>query len=335
MHVIVPGARAIPRSMKRVYNTVSSFLVTESGPKLVSHISSGGSLPISLTSNGHLLYVVNETDGMGGNGNIYGFRFSDSGDLKPLNSTQPLDTKGPVGTAADPAEIDFSPNGRTLVVTLRETAQNTPDLGVIDTFSVGHDGKAGPATATTANAANPFGFSFAGDHAIVSNAGPVRSTMLTLMDFSDPLQFVGTASTYHLSGSGVSASSGPVPSGGRAACWLVVSKKYAFVDNVLSQTPSLGPPDGIGSGGNALTTYSVADDGTLTKVAQTNTGQGTPTDEAISSDGKYLYVTNPTFMPSPDTSHIDEFRIGADGSLTMIGSTAQGMAVGISGAGAH
>jgi 6-phosphogluconolactonase len=95
-------------------NTVSSFLVKKSGPKLVSHISSGGTLPISLTSNGHLLYVVNETDSMGGNGNIYGFSFSKSGHLKPLNSTQPLDTKGPVGTAADPAQIDFSPDGRTL-----------------------------------------------------------------------------------------------------------------------------------------------------------------------------------------------------------------------------
>jgi hypothetical protein len=158
---------------------------------------------------------------------------------------------------------------------------------VIDTFSVGRDGKAGPATATTANAANPFGFAFAGNHVRVSNAGPVRSTMLTLMDLTDPLQFVGSASTYNLSGSGLSASGGPVPSGGRAACWLVVTKnnKYAFVTNVLSQTPSLGPPDGIGSGGNALTTYSVAHDGTLTKIAQTNTGQGTPTDEAISSDG--------------------------------------------------
>ena len=44
-------------------NTVSSFRVTASGLKLADRVSSGGVLPISLTSSGHLLYVLNELSG--------------------------------------------------------------------------------------------------------------------------------------------------------------------------------------------------------------------------------------------------------------------------------
>lgn len=44
-------------------NTVSSFRLTASGPKLADRVSSGGVLPISLTSSGHLLYVLNELSG--------------------------------------------------------------------------------------------------------------------------------------------------------------------------------------------------------------------------------------------------------------------------------
>ena len=41
-------------------NSISSFKTTSAGPQLVDHVSSGGTLPISLTSHGNLLYVVNE-----------------------------------------------------------------------------------------------------------------------------------------------------------------------------------------------------------------------------------------------------------------------------------
>ena len=108
--------------------------------------------------------------------------------------------------------------------------------------------------------------------------------------------------------------------GGRGACWLVLSKdgKFAFVTNTLSTAPILGPPNGIGTGAGGLTTYRVASDGTLTRLGQTDLGPGSPTDEAVSSDGKFLYVSDPNVPPPPATSHIDVFAINGNGSLTSI-----------------
>jgi 6-phosphogluconolactonase (cycloisomerase 2 family) len=64
----------------------------------------------------------------------------------------------------------------------------------------------------------------------------------------------------------------------------------------------------------------VAPDGTLTYLGQVNTSPGNPGDEAISQDGKYLYVAVPTVF-GPNTSHIETYRIGKDGSLTQVAST--------------
>ena len=60
-------------------NSISSFRTTSAGPVLVSHVSSGGTLPISLTSHGNLLYVVNETSA-----NIKGWTFDSTGHLTPI-----------------------------------------------------------------------------------------------------------------------------------------------------------------------------------------------------------------------------------------------------------
>ena len=164
-------------------NSVSSLRVTPSGLRLIDHVWSGGTLPVSLTSSGHLLYVVNELSG-----NIYGYRFSEDGHLRAISgSSQPLSSPGPSGVAAD---IGFAPDGGTLVVTLRQTLQA---LGTIDTFTVRHDGVAGPAQATAADAPDPFGFSFAGHHLRVSNAGFVATIPPNV---GDPANSVGSASSY-------------------------------------------------------------------------------------------------------------------------------------------
>ena len=96
-------------------NSVSSFKTTAAGPVLVSHVSSGGTLPISLTSHGNLLYVVNEESA-----NIKGWTFDSSGHLSPIaGSVQSLSV--PFNPASPPsgvaAAIGFSPNGNQLVVT--------------------------------------------------------------------------------------------------------------------------------------------------------------------------------------------------------------------------
>ena len=58
---------------------MSSFRVTASGLTLADRVRSGGVLPISLTSSGHLLYVLNELSG-----SIFGLRFSDGGKRTPI-----------------------------------------------------------------------------------------------------------------------------------------------------------------------------------------------------------------------------------------------------------
>ena len=248
-------------------------------------------------------------------GSIYGLRFSNNGQLTPIvNSLQALSTVGPSGEAA---QIGFAPGGKQLVVTHRA-------LDVIDTFRRRADGSPEPAQPYPANAPHPFGFDFAGSHLEVTNGGSVT----TPPDTADPSQFKGSVSSYDVAGA--LTATGNVASGGRAACWIAVTndKRYAFATNTLSATVA-----DITTGKGAISRLSVSSDGTLTLLGQTDTGPGFPSDVALSSDSQYLYVLAPT-LTGDDTSHIDVYRVGADGSLTHIQSTADNLPRGISGAAA-
>jgi 6-phosphogluconolactonase (cycloisomerase 2 family) len=294
-------------------NTVSSFRVTSSGLELAARVSSHGVLPVSLTSHGNVVYVVN-----GESSNIYGFRYSSDGQMTPLGG-QPLTSQFPTTVTA---QVGFSPNGRQLVVTERGLPSTT---GVIDTFNVNADGTAGPATRNTGVGfvdPNPFGFDFdQAGHLLVTNAGQVNAPgngPPPIPQVFDPMQFIGSTTSYNLSASGSLTRTSNVLTGGRAACWIVVSKdgRYAFATSTLSDTVMH-----IFSGIGAVTSYAVAPDGTLTYLGQFDTSPGTPGDVAISQDGKYLYVLNAVSpVAAPDNSHIDTFRIGKDGSLTLVAS---------------
>jgi 6-phosphogluconolactonase len=317
--------------------TISAFRVTSSGLQRAdnSPISSGGALPISLTSWGNLLYVVNEESS-----NITGFRFTSSGHLTQI-STQPLSTSFPTTVAA---QIGFSPDGRQLVVT--ERGLPAPN-GVIDTFAVHWDGTAGPAQKHVAPTPNPFGFAFAAEHnLLVSDAGFVATPSGSAANPSDsppnpadPSQFFGSLSAYDLSHSGTLSFNGEFPSGGRAACWVVVTGdgRYAFVTNTLGGPA--GSPAGILTGNGGVSRYAVSPWGGLTLLGQTdvapsNPGQpaGFPGDEALSADSRYLYVLAPFVVGGP--SHIDAYRIGPGGSLTLIQATNNDLPNGVSGLGA-
>jgi 6-phosphogluconolactonase len=307
-------------------NTISSFRVEPSGLRLVSHVSSGGLLPVSLTTRGDLLYTVNEESS-----NIYGFRFRPGGELQPLGG-QALSSQFPNTVAA---QISFTPDGRQLIVTERGLPKST---GVIDVFDVGPNGVAGPAHPNTGVGVvdpNPFGFDFDNHgHLLVSNAGQVNAPgdgPPPIPQVFDPTEFGGTASSYDVSRSGTLTHTSDVASGGRAACWLVVSKdgKYAFVTNTLSDTVA-----DIFSGIGGVTSYAVAKDGTLTYLSQVSTSPGNPGDEAVSQDGKYLYVLVPTVFGPPGSSHIETYRINKDGSLTQVAS-AGGLPPTISGLGTN
>ena len=305
-------------------NSVSSFRVTANGLKRMAHVSSHGKLPDSLASSGHLLYVVNVNSA-----NIFGWTFSSTGKLTPikgsnrkLTAVTPAGKKDKVGVAAG---IGFTTDGGVVAVTQRGLPRK---YGEIDTFLISRNGAAGPSHAfATPGVDNPFGFSATGRDLLVSNAGYVATPSGTAPNPADFTQFTGSAATYKVSPTGKLTFVSNTPTGGRAACWLVVTKngKTAFVTNTLAKAP---PASGVG----ALSSLSVGSGGKMTLLKQTNTGPGFPSDMALSNDDKYLYVIDAHVMPGP--SHIDVYKLGPGGSMTHIQATPNTLPPGVSGAGA-
>jgi 6-phosphogluconolactonase (cycloisomerase 2 family) len=279
-------------------DTISAFKVKRGGDlQLVDRRPSGGDLPVSLDSNGRLLYVVNSLSG-----NISGFRYGGGGKLKPIAGSSEPDSAA-AGSGV-PAQIGFAPNGRVLTVTLRGTQ-------TVDTFRLGRDDTPGPARANHSNDENPFGFEYRGDGLLVlSNAGHAG-------DPTDPTTFHGRAATYSLHrDTSLSLVDSIDVTGQRATCWVVLTgdQRYAFMTNTLSQSVSR---------------FSVARNGKLTLLGNVATGAGFASDEALSKDGRFLYVLLPSIMGG--MSHIDSYRVGAGGSLTHIGATPSNLPLGASG----
>ena len=272
------GALVLSENGKRLFavnagsNSVSEFAVRDDGLGLVTTAPSGGVLPISLTQHGRYLYVLNA----GGAGNIAGFVL-DHDSIVPLTS-QPLGS-----STSGPAQVQFAPDGHSLVVTGKAS-------GTIDVYPVGHDGRAGAPVTSPSAGATPFGFDFdRRGNLLVSEAG------------------TGSASSYALADDGTAAAiSAVIATHQGAPCWLVTSKdgRYAYTAN----------------GGSGTTTgFAVGHDGSLSLLDPTgvtaNLGAAShPLDEAISGDGRFLYNLT-------DGLHeISAFRIADDGSLVPLGT---------------
>src|SRR5439155_490827 len=106
-------------------NDVSVLRVRRSGLSLASRTASGGTMPISLTVRGNVLYVLNA----GGAGNITGFTVGEGGGLHAIRGS----TRSLSGSGVGPAQVSFSPDGRSLFVT-----EKTANL--IEVYSVGRGG---------------------------------------------------------------------------------------------------------------------------------------------------------------------------------------------------
>jgi 6-phosphogluconolactonase (cycloisomerase 2 family) len=236
-------------------NSISALKVESYGLRLTDTVSSGGTLPTSLTAHDGLVYVLNA----GGVGSISGFRLNGNGKLVPIaNSTRPLS-----GSGVNPAEIAFSPNGRLLAVTEKGTNK-------IDTYQVGENGRAnGPKTFASAGA-TPFGFSWNNNRELfVSEA------------FGGALG-ASAASLYKVSDKGdLTVVSASVKTNQTAACWVAISKdgKYAYTANPTS---------------DSLTGYQISQVGLTLLNADGRTGTTTtgsaPEDAGFSKDGHFLYV---------------------------------------------
>ena len=261
-------------------NSISALRVGRGSEVSLTDVAdSGGVNPISLTVRGHLLYVLNAGDATSPAG-IHGF-LTLFGRLIPLpGSSRPLSTASP-----GPAQIEFTPDGRHLVVTEKATNR-------IVTYRVGPLGYAGAPSAQPSAGQTPFGFAFdPRGRLIVSEAfgGAPDASVLSSYD-------VGPGGT-------VSPIDPNVATTETAACWVVVTGngRYTYTTN---------------TGSNSISGFAVGHDGGLTLLDADGrtavTGAG-PTDAALSRGSRFLYTLN------AGAHEVQGFAVGADGSLDPVG----------------
>ncbi len=257
-------------------NEVSVFQVHEHGLRLTDKVSSGGVSPISIAIHEDWVYVLNG----GGTGNITGFLLTKHDTLTPI----PGSTRSLSGQATAPAQIEFNPEGDTLVVTEKATQ-------IIDTYTVDEDGVATGPFSQPSSGATPFGFSF-----------NKRGVLIVSEAFGGRAN-ASAVSSYVLRKGVLGLRSGSVPDFQSAACWIVVTRngKFAYTSN---------------TGSNNISSYRVGRDGTLTLLEAVAAATGAaPIDMALSGNSKTLYVLNAVART------IDVFRVDRwNGELTLLSS---------------
>jgi 6-phosphogluconolactonase len=263
---------------------LSVFRVQGDLLSLEDKVISGGSEPVAVTQHADLVYVVNA----GGNGNVVGFRWQ-HGELTEIpNSTRFLS-----GSNSAPGSIAFSPDGKFLAVSEKQTSK-------LDVFSVQTDGTLSPAVVTPSAGPGEFAISFAPNGtALVSETGPAGGVDASAL------------SSYALLASGsLSPITTSAPTLGAATCWQVATPDGRFVYTSNAGTATV-------SG------FSIGANGSLTPLPGTvqgaNTSGATNIDITISSNSKFLYTLN------AGNGTIGIFAIHNDGTLTRLGS-ADGLA---------
>ena len=141
-------------------DNISVFEVNGSRLRFIQIIEAGDQ-PLSLTICGDLLYSLDGS--VAGNG-IRGFRMAADGKLTELpNSFRMLSS--PI---AVPGDIEFSPDGRTILVTQKTTNTLLTPPNAIDAFTIGDDGYASMMPIRNASfGLRPFSLAFRGDGRLV------------------------------------------------------------------------------------------------------------------------------------------------------------------------
>jgi 6-phosphogluconolactonase (cycloisomerase 2 family) len=254
---------------------LSAFAVSGDGVTLTDVVRTGGDLPISATIHGNLIYVLND-----GSNELTGLRISGRGELTRLRrSAIGLSTVG-----VEPAQVEFTPNGRQVVVTEKNT-------NLIDLFRVHAGGGLSGPRVVASEGATPFGFAFDPQgRLVVSEAfggAPDASAM----------------SSYRVGHKTLTAISASVPTGQTAACWVVVTPngRFAYTTN---------------TGSASVSGYDIASDGALSLFASvagtTNAG---PTDMGLAG-ADFLYTLD------SGAAAISAFAVASDGSLAPMAGAA-------------
>jgi 6-phosphogluconolactonase len=283
-------------------NSVSSFRVGPDGIELADVRPTGGSRPVSLTSNRRgplslLLYVLNADVSTA---SIQGYFVSVNCALTPIpGSHQPTTAQ-----AGLPAQIAFNSRGTVLAVSQRISAGGHGDFNV---FPVDGNGVAGAAIASPSSGVNPYGLAW------------TKHDQLTVSNANVP-GVASTVSSYQLTDSNTLVPVGPaeLPSPG-LACWNVITDngKFLYITN----------PAGPFVGGTSITAYTIGRDGSLASAGPGVNVGGTPfplnaIDEALSTNSQYLYVLANQMIPvMGPLSTINQYSIDqSTGGLTFIGS---------------
>ena len=255
---------------------LSLFAIEHDGLRLLDVQPSGGHGPISVTVHRRLVYVLN-----GASGNVSGFML-ENGSLRPIpHSSRPVSG----GAAAGSAQVAFSPDGETLVVTNKAT-------NVIDSYSVGKEGLLDGPRANPSSGTTPFGFAFD------------ERGILVVSEAFGGAAGQGAVSTYHVrENGGLGVRSASVKDGQSAPCWIAITDDgLVFTTNTASGT---------------ISSYSLRRASALTLLESVagSTGGG-PTDLALSRGSRFLYAL------VPGTESIKAFEVAEDGSLHTLGTTA-------------
>jgi 6-phosphogluconolactonase (cycloisomerase 2 family) len=252
---------------------MSVFAVGEDGLSFVQTVATGH-LPKSVAEHDGLVYVLNT-----GDPSLTGLRLSGQ-KVEPLaESTHKL------APDADPAQVGFSRDGVTLVVTERGT-------NAILAYPVDAAGHLGEPLMQPSSGPTPYGFAFTKRVLVVTEAfGGQRGK--------------AAASSYVLSDGGLAPVSHSVGNGRSASCWAVATNddRYVFTINFA---------DG------AVSRYSISAEGGIAldeaAAGLVLDGQRGLRDEALSSDGRFLYAIH------TDSRRVFGWALGAGGSLSPIGS---------------
>jgi 6-phosphogluconolactonase len=256
---------------------LSLFAVETDGLRLADRVGSRGRTPTSVAIRGTLVYVLNNASAT-----IAGFAI-DGGRLVELDgSSRPLSVDD-----ADPAQVAFSPDGRTLTVTERGTDS-------ISSFAINDRGYAtGPATIKSAGM-TPYGFDFTAYGAMI------------VTEAFGGMVGAAAASSYAITAAGqVTPVTASVRDTRSEVCWAAVTNdsRTAFVTNF---------------GDGTISSYAIGDDGSLELrdpvAASTRLGEKGVRDEAITRDGSYLYAID------ADARQVFGWSIEIDGSLASVGA---------------
>jgi 6-phosphogluconolactonase (cycloisomerase 2 family) len=255
---------------------VSLFAVEADGLRLADRIGSGGSKPTSVAVSGALVYVLNN-----GTPSISGFNLVDGKLTALADSTRSLSRND-----ADPAQIAFTADGKALIATERGTNS-------ISSYVIDERGYAEGPTTIRSSGQTPYGFDLTGNGSLIVTEAFGAETG------------AAAASSYAVNSAGeLTPVSRSVGDTNTEVCWAVVTNdgRFAFVTNFSSGTVS---------------SYEIAADGSLTLrdpvAGATRKGEKGVRDEALSSDGRYLYAID------ADAQKVFGWSVGQSAELTPVG----------------